>query len=101
MPRRSFKQRLLQLAEEEAGRHNYQISSSVQDNLKELIYSGVEKMTSLEFLSELRRNEVETNLCRLIESMVKDARSRNISQTIDLHAFFRVRMKMDPFWPFL
>lgn len=100
MTREEFKQSLLQSATNEARRRNYRLTSDVATNLKELIDSGVERMTSSEFISESRRQEAERNLNRLVEYMVSNAKSRNLSESVDIRAFSSVRMSICPLWPF-
>ncbi len=100
MTRQEFKQSLLASATSEARRRNYRLNSEVETNLKELIDSGVERMTFSEFVSDLRRQEAERNLNKLVEYMVSNAKSRNLSESLDTRAFSAVRMSICPLWPF-
>ena len=100
MTRQEFKQRLLNSATSESRRLNYRFSSSVETSMKELIDTGVDRMTSSDFLSESRRQEAERNINRLVNYMVTNAKSRNISESVDVRAFSAVRMSICPLWPF-
>jgi hypothetical protein len=100
MTRQDFKQDLLRSAKRETQRLNYGLSSSVENNLIELIESGVERMTFSEFNSESRREEAEQNLNKLIAYMVNNAKSRNLFESIDTKAFSETRLSICPLWPF-
>lgn len=100
MTRQEFKQNLLESATRVSRSLNYRLTDEVEVNLKELISSGVERMTSTEFVSELRRQEAERNLNRLVEYMVNNAKSRNLSDRLDTRSFSAVRMSICPLWPF-
>ena len=100
MTRQEFKQNLLQAATREARQRNYRLTRDVETNLKELIDSGVERMTSTDFISDSRKLEAERNLNRLVEYMVINAKSRNLSESLDTRAFSAGRMSICPLWPF-
>jgi len=100
MTRQEFKQRLLESATRESRRLNYRLSAPVETSMKELIDTGVDRMTSSDFLSELRRQEAEKNINKLVNYMVTNAKSRNISDSVDVRAFSVVRMSICPLWPF-
>jgi hypothetical protein len=100
MTRQEFKQQLLETAKNEANRRHYRFMGDVDTNLKELINSGVERMSSSEFVSEIKRQEAERNLNKLVEYMVINAKSRNLSENLDTRSFSAVRMSICPLWPF-
>lgn len=100
MTRQEFKQRLLESSVREARRLNYKFTTDAQQNLIELIESGVERMTSSELVSDLRRQEAERNLYKLIDYMVRNAKSRNLNESIDTRTFSAVRLSICPLWPF-
>lgn len=100
MTRQEFKLQLLNSAINEARRLNYRFSNDVERSLRELIESGVDRMTSNEFLSDYRKQEAERNLIKLVDYMANNAKSRNLSESIDTRAFSSVRLGICPLWPF-
>ncbi|GAT63507.1 hypothetical protein [Paludibacter jiangxiensis] len=100
MTKQELKQRLLESARSESRHLNYDFSVSVENSLKELIDTGVDRMTFSDLLSESRRQEAERNLNILVNHMITNAKSRNITQNIDIIAFSVVRMSICPLWPF-
>ena len=100
MTRQEFKQKLLTSALYEIRRRDYFLIKDVEVNLRELIDSGVERMTLNEIDSDQPRQEAERNLIKLVEYMVNDAKSRNLSESIDIKSFSNVRMRICPLWPF-
>lgn len=100
MTRQEFKQQLLNSAIKEARRLNFRFSYDAESSMKELIDSGVDRMTSIEFVSDYRKQEAERNLNKLVEYMVNNAKSRYLSENIDTRAFSSVRLGICPLWPF-
>lgn len=100
MERNDFRQRLLEIAQQEARNHRYHFLSGSENQIKRLIYEGVRRMNDHDLDSQLRRNEAERNIRRLVVKMIENARRRNLNESIDSYAFSSVHLSICPLWPF-
>jgi hypothetical protein len=76
------------------------MTSVAQTDLVEFINQGVDRMTSSQYDSEIDRLRAERNIETLIESMSKNAKSRNLNESLDFRSFSSAKSSICPLWPF-
>jgi hypothetical protein len=78
--------RLIESAERRAKSNNFNLSPSVENELRNFIKTGVNRMTKEQLLSDARKQEAENNIVELVELMTNNAHSRFITESIDISA---------------
>lgn len=91
---------LFAAAQERARLKNYKFDALAENDLKNFIRTGVNRMTSLEINSITSRALAEKNLMELIDLMIKDAGTRFINESLDTRTFSNSRASLCPRWPF-
>ena len=100
MSRENFKHELLESAKRKARISNYQFTHDAENNLRELINAGIDRMTFADYSSPGKKRIVEQNLEKLVEYMITNARSRRVYDNLDTRTFSAVRLRICPLWPF-
>ncbi len=98
--REDLKQRLYNAAIRRARNSNYSFSSFVNNELINFINEGVDRMTSSDYASEIRKQVAEDNLMKLIDAMDNDGKRRRIDESLDYTSFLNARGGVCPLWPF-
>ena len=98
--REDLKLRVLQRAQSKAREFGFVMTSVAQTDLVEFINQGIDRMTSSQYDSATDRLRAERNIETLIESMSKNAKSRNLNESLDYKSFSSARSSICPLWPF-
>ncbi|PKP11490.1 MAG: hypothetical protein CVU08_12145 [Bacteroidetes bacterium HGW-Bacteroidetes-3] len=98
--REDLKVRILRRAQSKVRELGFVMTSVAQTDLVEFINQGVDRMTSSQYDSEIDRLRAERNIETLIESMSKNAKSRNLNESLDFRSFSSAKSSICPLWPF-
>lgn len=98
--REELKRLILQRAKYKANSLGYNLTSITEDDLKNFINNGVDRMTSSEYISNSDNLRALNNIDILIEKMHLDAKSRFITENLDYKSFSNARASICPLWPF-
>ena len=110
MTKVELKQKLFEIAKEEALKSGYIFPELVEKGLKEMISSGVERLAIGDMNSEERIQIVEANIKKVVEYMIaniqrrypreKGLQYRSLNESLDIRSFSEVRFSICPLWPF-
>jgi len=98
--REDLKLRILQRAQSKARELGFVMTTVAQTDLVEFINQGVDRMTSTQYESATDKLRAERNIETLIESMSRNAKSRNLNESLDYRSFSSAKSSICPLWPF-
>lgn len=90
---------LIQQAHSEVSKHNCQLSADADAQLRELVTSGVDRMTLVDRYNGAKIAEAERNIRFLCEKLCERTRNEN-RLIVENRTFSSARMSICPLWPF-
>lgn len=98
--REDLKSKILLRAQSKSKELGFDMTSVAENDLIEFINQGVDRMTSSQYESTTDKLRAERNIEILIESMSRNAKSRNLTESLDYKSFSNARASICPLWPF-
>ncbi|WP_294294867.1 hypothetical protein [uncultured Chryseobacterium sp.] len=98
--REQLKQMLFERALSIAKSQGFDFTALTQQEIREFINKGVDKMSVWEINSDTDKARAISNTEILVERMIRDAKSRFINESLDYKSFSSVRDVICPLWPF-
>ncbi len=98
MNRIEFKEELLKLANTEVNNHGFIFSIATSSQIKEMISSGVDRMSPTEFNDTAYLSLAKRNIVELSRRLCERETSKN--RIVDNRTFTAARFSICPLWPF-
>lgn len=90
---------MLEEAHSEVSRHGYYFAQQAEEQLREIITSGVNRMSSVDLMSISRTNEARNNTKTFVDRICEKHRREHSGIIVENRTFTEARFSICPIWP--
>ena len=99
MTRTGLINKMIIVANQEVQSHGYTFSAEAAAQLRELVTSGVNRMTMAELQSDNKTTLAQNNMREFVRRLCEKHRRETNTRIVENRTFSRGRMSICPIWP--
>lgn len=90
---------MLDEAHREVSKHGYHFAQQAEDQLREIVTSGVNRMSNVDLMSVAKTSEARNNTRTFVHRVCEKHRRERTGIIVENRTFSEARLSICPIWP--